>query len=70
MLTVYVWTSVNSDEAQQVRELREELDSLSDRGDQLQHKIDSLNRLGEVGSELVKDTSLATSDNTLETVTQ
>ena len=50
-LAVYVWTAVNSNEAQQVRELRQTLDSLSDRGYQLQHKIDSINRLGVTNEE-------------------
>ncbi|MGB3586499.1 MAG: hypothetical protein WBA23_08170 [Tunicatimonas sp.] len=44
-LAAYVWTLRNSEEAQQVRRLKQELDSISNRSYQLQHKIDSLNRL-------------------------
>jgi len=45
-VAVYVWAAVDARQIEQVRQLRQEMDSLTDRSYQLQHKIDSLNRLG------------------------
>lgn len=44
-LTIYLGRLVNSNEAQQVRKLKQELDSISDREYQIQYKIDSLSQL-------------------------
>lgn len=45
-ITIYTGVASDSEQIEQVQELRKEMDSLSNRGYQLQHKIDSLNRLG------------------------
>jgi len=62
-LAVYVWILKNSDEAQQVRRLKQELDSITDRGYQLQHKIDSLNQLGVADVNQQEDSTSIPSDN-------
>jgi sensor domain CHASE-containing protein len=46
VVAVFVWAAVDSRQIKQVRQLRQEMDSLVDRSYQLQHKIDSLDRLG------------------------
>lgn len=45
-ITIYIGVASDSEQVEQVQKLRKEMDSLSNRGYQLQHKIDSLDRLG------------------------
>jgi len=61
VVAVYVWIAVDSQQIEQVRQLRHEMDSLSNRGYQLQHKIDSLDRLGVADIDLEDTTSITPS---------
>ncbi|MEM9672711.1 MAG: hypothetical protein ACFB15_20125 [Cyclobacteriaceae bacterium] len=60
---VYIWSAVDGRQIEQVRQLRHQMDSLSNRGYQLQHKIDSLDRLGVADIDL-EDTALTSADDT------
>ena len=61
-VAVYLSSAVDAYQLKQVYQLRGEMDSISDRGYLLQHKIDSLNRLG-VAKYPTSDSSTVFSNN-------
>ncbi len=56
-VAIYLWSKAETSQIEQVQQLRKEMNALTDRDYQLQHKIDSLNRLGVADLELLEDTT-------------